>query len=688
MPATEIIEQKVFFKGLINSIDINPEEFLLPLQEVVVNSIQSIEDKGNVETGRIIIELIRKNETTLDFKDETQKDYNPIIGFTVKDNGIGFTSSRFDAFKTPFTDFGAKKHGCKGIGRYTVLACFGSMDIISFYTEEDKEHCRLLRFDNGKGLQKINDESITFPKENYTYIKLNSYKSPYLKFIEKNRIERDFIAEGLIQHCMLYFINKKAPTIIIKEEKEDLKDGVILNDIYRTIIKIENIVTDVVIPNVESKFNLNYIKNYNGVQSHSIHLCANNRQVGSKQTLTRYIPSFKELYDDGNKKYHLSLYVTSDFLDERAHPQRNRFSIPDKDEKLTEFDIISLEGLFKGLSEEVRSTYFNYILEAEKEKNERIRNYIRNDEKPRLRYNHLLKIENAFDEIPISATDETLEAKLHEISFKLEQKREKAFEKIFKKKKYDKEEFGKIVNEVLREEASFSKDKLADLMIQRKSIIKLFKKYLEWRDDGNYMLEEDLHNIIFTMGSDSDNQPYEYHNLWLLDERLAFHSFTASDKKLKSNDKLESDSGKEPDLFVYDIPCAYSDNPDKVNSLVLFEFKRPGRDMDNSEDRKLDKQLEGYFLNLLKAKAKNSKGRYINIQRETPKFGYIVCDLHQELIDYNTDWNGFKKTPYNTLYKVNSDLNLYYEVIDYNDLVDFAEKRHEVFFSVLGIDNL
>ena len=384
----------------------------------------------------------------------------------------------------------------------------------------------------------------------------------------------------------------------------------------------------------------------------------------------------------------LSLYVTSDFLDERAHPQRNRFSIPDKDEKLTEFDTISLEGLFKGLSEEVRSTYSNYILEAEKEKNERIRNYIRNDEKPRLRYNHLLKIENAFDEIPISATDETLEAKLHEISFKLEQKREKAFEKIFKKKKYDKEEFGKIVNEVLREEASFSKDKLADLMIQRKSIIKLFKKYLEWRDDENYMLEEDLHNIIFTMGSDSDNQPYEYHNLWLLDERLAFHSFTASDKKLKSNNKLESNSAKEPDLFVYDIPCAYSDNPDKVNSLVLFEFKRPGRDMDNSEDRKLDKQLEGYFLKLLKAKAKNSKGRFINIQRETPKFGYIVCDLHQELIDYNTDWNGFKKTPYNTLYKVNSDLNLYYEVIDYNALVDFAEKRHEVFFSVLGIDNL
>lgn len=689
MPTTEIIEQRLDFKGLINSIDINPEEFLLPLQEVVVNSIQSIEDRGSGNPGKIVVEIIRKNEPTLDFQNEIEPEYNPIIGFTIRDNGIGFTDNRFEAFRTPYTDFGAKKHGCKGIGRYTVLACFGSMDIKSYYQNELNINCRMLRFDNGNGLQKINNDGTNhLPEEIYTHVKLNSYKQPYLRYIEKNKIEKDFICEGLIQHCMLYFIKGVAPVIIVKEENEDIKEGTILNDIYKTVIKVEKIENNVEIPSIESKFSLNYIKNYNGVQSHSLHLCANNRQVGNKQTLTKYIPSFKELYDDEDQKYHLSLYVTGDFLDEKAHPQRNSFSIPDKDEKLTEFDSISLEGLFKGLAEKVRSTYSGHIIEAEKEKSERIREYILNKEKPRLRYNHLLKIENAFEEIPINATDEALEAKLHELSFKLEQKRERAFDKIFKKKKYDKEEFGNIIHNVLKEEAAFSKDKLADLMVKRKSIIKLFKKYLEWRNDDNYMLEEDLHNIIFTMGADSQSQPYEYHNLWLLDERLAFHSYTASDKQLRSNPKLESDSQKEPDLFVYNIACAYSDNPDKINSLVLFEFKRPGRDMDTAEDRKLDNQLEGYFQNLSKAKAKNSKGRFVNIQKETPKFGYIVCDLNQALIDYNTDWNGFKKTPNNTLYKVNPELNLYYEVIDYNDLVDFAEKRHEVFFRALGIDNL
>ena len=689
MASTEIIEQKVHFRGLINSIDISPEEFLLPLQEVVVNSIQSIEDNNNLSSGKIIINVIRKNEPILDFKDSETSPYNPIIGFTIYDNGIGFTHKRFEAFRTPYTDFGAEKHGCKGIGRYTVLACFGSMDIESFYFDENNMKCRLLKFDNANGLQKVNGElNKKLPNEIYTHIKLNSYKEPYLKYIENNKIQKEEIAEGIIQHCLLYFINKTAPVIFLKEENEELEEAIILNDIYKSVIKIEKIDENVEIPDIDTTFTLNYIKNYNGVQSHSLHLCANNRQVGKKQTLTKYIPSFKELYDDDSNKYHLSLYVTGKFLDEKAHPQRNRFSIPDKDEKINEYESISMEGLFKGLSDKVRDTYSDYINEAEKEKSERIKNYILDKEKPKLRYNHLLKIENAFRDIPINASDETLESHLHEISFKMEQKREKVFDKIFKKKKYDKEEFGKIVHDVLKEEASFSKDKLADLMVKRKSILKLFRKYLDWREEGNYMMEEDLHNIIFTMGADSENIPYEYHNLWLLDERLTFHTFTASDKQLRTNQKLESQSQKEPDIFVYDIPWAYSDNPDKINSLVLFEYKRPGRDMDTSKDKKLDSQLEEYFIELSKSKAKNSKGRYINIQKDTPKFGYIVCDLHKDLIDFNIEWNGFKKTPHETLYKVNPELNLYFEVIDYNHLIEFAEKRHEIFFQALGINNL
>ncbi len=340
------------------------------------------------------------------------------------------------------------------------------------------------------------------------------------------------------------------------------------------------------------------------------------------------------------------------------------------------------------VSENVRIQYAQWIDDAEKEKSNRIRDYILDPKKPRLAYKHLLSVENVFNDIPANATDDRLESELHKKVYQLEQKRTKAFERAFNKKKYDKEEFGDIINNVLKEEAAFSAGKLADLMIRRKAIIKLFKKYLEWRSKENYMLEEDLHNIIFTMGAESETMPKDYHNLWLLDERLAFHSFTTSDKQIRTNQHIESDSQKETDLMIYDFPWAFTDNPSNINSLVIFEFKRPGRDMNTSEDKNLDTQVSNYFRLLMESKAKSDRGRFLNIQKSTPKFGYVICDLHKELTEYNETFNGFNQTPYGTLFKINEKLNLYIEVMDYETMIDFAEKRHNTFFQALGIDNL
>lgn len=222
---------------------------------------------------------------------------------------------------------------------------------------------------------------------------------------------------------------------------------------------------------------------------------------------------------------YLSIYITGDFLDEKANNQRNKFAIPLKADDKNVYDEISIEELLQDVSENVRIQYAQWIDDAEKEKSNRIRDYILDPKKPRLAYKHLLSVENVFNDIPANATDDRLESELHKKVYQLEQKRTKAFERAFNKKKYDKEEFGDIINNVLKEEAAFSAGKLADLMIRRKVIIKLFKKYLEWRSNENYMLEEDLHNIIFTMGAESETMPKDYHNLWLLDERLAFHSF-------------------------------------------------------------------------------------------------------------------------------------------------------------------
>ncbi len=687
MNGLEILEQKVNYKGLINSIDIKPDEFLLPLHEVVVNSIQSIEDRVNpIDNGSIIIKVHRNFQVKLNLE-EGEEDYHPISGFTVIDNGVGFTNKRETAFSTPFTNFNYEKGG-KGMGRYTVLACFGSMDIDSSFIDDNKAYKRQYRFDTITGLQKYPEqiEEIRSGFKNSTVIKMNNFLQEYYEFAKKSKINIKNIADSIIQHCLLFFIgSENYPTIRILHDEDNIEDAIVLNDIYKSVIEIEKTERNINIENIDKPFHLNYIRNYDGVHSHSIHLCANKREVGKKQSLTNYLPSFKELYND-DKKYHLSIYVESEFLNEKNHPQRNKFMLPENSGKKNDFDVVSLDELFKHISENVRNNYSQYIEEAEKEKSERIEKYILNPIKPRLRYRHLLSVKDAFSDIPINASDETLEARLHEKEFKLEQKREKVFEKVFKKKEYDKEEFGNIVNNILKEEAAFSKDKLADLMIKRKSVIKLFQKYLEWREDGNFMLEEDLHNIIFTMGAETDNMPIEYHNLWLLDERFTFHTYTSSDIKTKTNKNFESEGNKEPDVLIYDVPWAYSDNVDKINSLVVFEFKKPGKEFTNTT--KLDDLVMKYFQDLMQSKARSKKGTLLNIEDNTPKFGYVICELNKDMIEYNTKWNGFKKTAHGHLYKINPDLNLHIEIMTYEQMLDFSEKRHHTFFRALGIDSL
>ncbi len=369
MSKVEIIEQILNYKGLIKSIDISPDEYLLPLYEIVINSIQSIEDR-KTNDGKIFIKIHRTKQQVLNLEEGTDV-YNPIEGYTVEDNGVGFTDKRLKAFSIPFTNFNSKKGG-KGMGRYTVLACFGSMDIDSYYYSESNLERRILRFDSVNGLQRFSDSEGASQKLLKTVIKLNNYKKEYSKYIVERKIVKKDIAEGIIQHFLLYFINGTAPTIYLLEEEEDINDAIVLNDIYKSVIKIEKTEKDILIPNVKEPFTINYIKNYNGVHAHSIHLCANNRQVGDKETLTKYIPTFKELHDNDEFKYHLSLYITSDFLDDKVHPQRNKLMLPDSSDKKKEYDGVSLQELYNNVADNVRENYSDFIQGAENERNDRI----------------------------------------------------------------------------------------------------------------------------------------------------------------------------------------------------------------------------------------------------------------------------------------------------------------------------
>ena len=93
--------------------------------------------------------------------------------------------------------------------------------------------------------------------------------------------------------------------------------------------------------------------------------------------------------------------------------------------------------------------------------------------------------------------------------------------------------------------------------------------------------EEVIHSLICPMQHTSNDVQFEEMNLWVIDERLAYHKFLASDKTLKSMPLISSESCKEPDIAVFDHAFAYSDSDEPFNSVTIIEFKKPDNDNKN-----------------------------------------------------------------------------------------------------------
>ena len=83
------------------------------------------------------------------------------------------------------------------------------------------------------------------------------------------------------------------------------------------------------------------------------------------------------------------------------------------------------------------------------------------------------------------------------------------------------------------------------------------------------------------MRKTSDEIFSESSNLWLIDERLAFHNFLASDKPLSTYPITGNMEGKKPDicaLNVFDEPLLLNEGQKlPLASIVVVEIKRPMR---------------------------------------------------------------------------------------------------------------
>lgn len=219
-------------------------------------------------------------------------------------------------------------------------------------------------------------------------------------------------------------------------------------------------------------------------------------------------------------------------------------------------------------------------------------------------------------------------------------------------------------------------------------ILELLAKAVRADGKGKYAREEVVHRLIMQMRATSDDVSPDASNLWLIDERLAFHNFLASDKTIKSMPVTGSDSTLEPDLLALqltDVPMLVAEGERMpLASITVVEIKRPMRHGAGAGADPIEQALT-YLEKVREGKVLTASGRPIPQSEPVPGFCYIISDLttamqrrcKQANLRITQDSLGY--FGYNENYKA------YIEVFSFDRLLNLATERNRAFFDHLGL---
>lgn len=638
---------------------------LLPLYEAIVNSIHAIEDAMLTEKGLIEVELVRINQEEFSFGDLQKSP--AIIDFHIKDNGIGFNEANYESFNFAHSSYKFERGG-KGIGRITWLRAFEKAIIESQFKDGNSFKKRIFNFEpTKKGIEKESLLEIE-SKEDFwsTIVILKNLKERYWKWCNNNSED---IAFKIIEHCFPFFLDAKCPTLLLKDSEKTI----VVNDYF--LLYMRKTVEEKPFIINTNKFKLDIVKLYNTKTDNKVHLLANKREV-VRFAISETIPEIPDFFiDEIGQKFSISIYVSGKYFDEKVNEERTEI-IFDNENSLFD-DAVTLPEIKNTVSGIVRDHFKEFLREFSEKKLKRVRDFVVSHP----RYRHLLKYKpNDILSISGSLDDSKLEVEL----FKIQQKMELEVlneTRVEMQNIVSKED---NINENLYEKIhDVGNAKLSEYILHRKHILDLLELHLK-KKDSQYSTEEVIHSLIFPLRRTSDEISLEEHNLWVIDDKLSFHDYLASDKTFKFNERTESPSTKETYLIIFNKPHLLTDDDKPFTSIVIVEFKRPMRN-DYSDRENPINQVNTYVREIINNKALDKDGRQFDIKDKTPIYAYIVCDLTSNMRKFAEDQN-FTVLPDNDGYfNFNRNYSLYMEIISFDKLLRDSKKRNKVLFEKLNL---
>lgn len=658
--------------GQVGQIKLSTTKALWPLFETVINSIQSLED-SNVDEKKIVIDALRPDHVQLktDGQGNMIEELTHFETFVVTDNGNGFNTENYTSFLEAYSQLKVRK-GCKGIGRFLWLKAFDRVDIKSTYFEDGRWHLRTFDF----ALTGVNPEQNDSILESddavqQTIVSLNGFRNPYRDSVAYSL---ESLAKKIIEHCLPYFITGKCPQITLKDNRGESFN---LNSYYEKTYK-DSLHQDPM--ELRGKhYTLYHMLLAEGADKHELHLCANNREVKS-YALSNYIPDMKKKLVSGEDAYYYVGYLAGDYLDEAVNTERSDFDFSDGplfgDTREPEIVETAVGYIRAYLSDE--------LTKVADEKKTQIDMLVKTK---RPQYRLLLnRHPEVYDRIPAGLPEDKLDLELY--------KQQQQWEFDTAKKKHDIEEkvkqdatsdpsFQKLFDEYCENITELSRASLAEYVVRRKAVIDLLEHALEADENGKYSKESRIHSIICPMQTTSDEIKLDDMNLWLIDDRLAYHHFLASDKKINTIPVLESDVEKRMDLAIFDAALSYTADSENINSITIVELKRPQRNDLATEETDPITQVYDYVTDIKEGKVKKANGRGFGNVQQVAFYCYVIADITPTLrksaaragLVPTQDGEGY--------FGYNPTVGTYIEVISYDKLLKDAKQRNRALFDKL-----
>lgn len=642
-------------------------EALQPVFEAVSNALHAIEDAFGDQ-------FQTRGDITVTITNASDQDGIEII---VSDNGVGLEDHRFEAFCTTDTDFKIGRGG-KGVGRLLWLDAFDSVTVISQYQSGEQLLRRSFVF-KLEASDQITEEKIEpingSASERGTTVTFKGLRGSAYR--SKFPIQQATIVKHFGSHFFADFILGRSPRIIVDIDRTSTTFPDAIQELQIEDRGVADLTSEEFGQLQLASFVCHKQASANFDGLHQLHLVANGRTVTTRKIdglvgIGRFGPN-------GDRVFHGC--ISGDYLDERVNQERTQFN----------FDESIVDQIVKECAQHVRANALHEEIDSfDASRLGGLREFL--SDYPSFGFEDA---EQLLDRTPKNATKaEQFAQALIPIRIRRDKDRNQRIQQIVSQLSGNDEVPENLVETIKTAAAEIRAEEqrqLTEYVLRRKVVLDVMQvliRRIREREDcsEDFHLEETLHKFICPMrlrGDDPSRVERSDHDLWIIDERLTFTKYFASDVPFTqlidgANSTLRSD------LLIYDrIHGLGAEGEDPLRRVMLVEFKKPGR-RDYEDRYSPQNQISEYITRLQNGEIEDFRNQRVRIADDCIFYCYVVADIVGKLEIHTNGWRTTSDGR-GRIQDLNGRFRGVIEIIEWADLIKDARLRNLAFIDAAGL---